>query len=131
MVIDTSALVALLLGEDDAQKVGVAMTNADTLEISAATWVELTAVLTQKLTPADARRAVRSLERAGVEIVPFDAQQAAVAADAYRTYGRGSGSPAKLNLGDTFSYALAVTRDAPLLFVGADFTHTDVSAAQG
>lgn len=60
---------------------------------------------------------------------PFDAEQARIAADAYRLFGRGSGHRASLNYGDCFSYALAIARDEPLLFVGDDFQHTDVRVA--
>lgn len=59
-------------------------------------------------------------------VIPVDGGQARVAGDAYLRYGRGSGSRARLNYGDCFSYALAVSRDEPLLFKGDDFIHTDV-----
>ena len=65
----------------------------------------------------------------GVETIAFDAEQARLASDAYRDYGRGSGHPANLNLGDCYSYALAAQRNEPLLFVGDDFTHTDLESA--
>jgi ribonuclease VapC len=61
--------------------------------------------------------------------VPVTVDQARLAAQAYREYGKGSGSPARLNLGDTFSYALAKDTGQPLLFVGDDFTHTDITSA--
>ena len=103
-----------------------ALAAATTRVMSAATRVELAAVLSRRLAPAVARRAERILDRAQVEIADFDARQAEIAADAYRLFGRGSGHPAGLNFGDCFSYALAIARDEPLLFVGDDFTHTDV-----
>jgi ribonuclease VapC len=69
------------------------------------------------------------LEAAGTTIVPFDEDQARVARAAYARYGKGSGSPARLNFGDCFSYALAKTTGLPLLFKGDYFTHTDVTPA--
>lgn len=66
------------------------------------------------------------LIQTGAGVIPVDGGQARVASDAYLRYGRGSGSPARLNYGDCFSYALAISRDEPLLFKGDDFIHTDV-----
>lgn len=103
-----------------------ALASAPTRVMSTATRVELAAVLARRLAPAVARRAERLLDRAQVEIVAFDGRQGEIAADAYRLFGRGSGHPAGLNMGDCFSYALAIARDEPLLFVGDDFVHTDV-----
>ena len=65
----------------------------------------------------------------GIEVVAFTAEQAKIARQAYRDYGRGSGHPANLNFGDCFSYALAAERREPLLFVGDDFGHTDIRSA--
>lgn len=67
----------------------------------------------------------------GVETIAFDAGHARLASSAYRDYGHGSGHPAKLNLGDCYSYALAAERNEPLLFVGDRFTHTDLESALG
>ena len=69
------------------------------------------------------------LSALAVEVIPFDSEMATIASQAYRRYGKGSGSPARLNLGDTYSYALAAVTGEPLLFVGEDFTHTDVVPA--
>ena len=71
----------------------------------------------------------RLLDDYGIRIEAFDAAQARAAAQAYRDYGRGSGHPARLNLGDTYSYALAQVAVEPLLFLGDDFTHTDIRPA--
>jgi ribonuclease VapC len=73
----------------------------------------------------------RLLRAYEIQIVPFDEEQARVAAQAYRDYGRGSGHPAGLNLGDTYSYALAHVTGEPLLFVGDDFVHTDIRPVLG
>ena len=94
--------------------------------MSAATAVEINAVLTRRLRPEDQRRVERLLDVWGIELVPFDAAQAGIATRAYRDFGRGSGHPAALNLGDCHSYALAIVANEPLLFVGDDFVHTDV-----
>lgn len=94
--------------------------------MSAATAVELNAVLTRRLAPERVRLVGRLLQGWGVQIVPFDENQSLIASRAYADYGRGSGHPAQLNLGDCFSYALAIATSEPLLFVGSDFVHTDV-----
>jgi len=129
VVVDTSAIIAIVLNEPEAPLLIEALGNASRAAMSAATRVELAAVLARGLSPEDARRAERVVDRAGIEIVPFDANQARIASDAYRTFGRGSGHAANLNLGDCFSYALAIARDEPLLFTGNDFGHTDVRSA--
>ncbi len=76
-----------------------------------------------------ARRLDRVLELLDVELVAFTPRQASIARESYRVYGRGSGHRAGLNFGDCFAYALAAETGEPLLFVGDDFTHTDVRAA--
>ena len=73
--------------------------------------------------------AAELLDAYGVIVEPFGPAEADLAAEAYRDFGRGSGHPARLNLGDTFAYAAAVHRREPLLFVGEDFGHTDVLPA--
>ena len=97
--------------------------------MSAASYVELCAVLDNRTAP-ERNRSVDALLRAyGVDIVAFTPSQAACARDAYRDFGKGSGHPARLNMGDCFSYALAHEMDDELLFVGDDFSHTDVRPA--
>ena len=73
------------------------------------------------------RRVDVLLAKFGIQVIPFDENQARLARAAYRDYGRGSGRPAHLNMGDCFSYALAAVTGEPLLFVGDDFTHTDLT----
>lgn len=127
MIVDSSALMAVLEDEPDADAVLEAAT-ADECRMSAATWVEVSIV-------ADARSAAHGerlnelVDVLEIAIEPVTARQAEVARLAYRRYGRGSGSPARLNVGDCFAYALSVTSAEPLLFVGADFPETDVAAA--
>lgn len=128
MIIDTSAIVALILGEPQADEIAQLLT-AGPARMSAATRVELHAVVNARLSPTQQRRVDRLLEECQVEIVPFTAEQARLAGDALRDYGRGSGHPARLNLGDAYSYALAAATGEPLLFVGDDFGHTDLEPA--
>lgn len=128
MIVDTSALVAILLDEPGADRLYDAiLDHADGRpRLSAPTLVELGVVIDGRRDPALSRNLDEVLHRLEVEVVPFDADQARVARQAYRDFGKGSGHPARLNLGDCFSYALASVRREPLLFVGDDFTHTDV-----
>ena len=128
MIVDTSALVALLLGEDSAEEIW-AVTDGQRLSISAPTMVELGCVIEQRLGPAGRMKVQRILDLLDVEIVPFTAEHADLARQALRDFGRLSESPARLNLGDSFSYALAAHAAEPLLFVGDDFTHTDLTPA--
>ncbi len=127
MIVDTSALVALILGEETAERIWEA-TEGQRLRMSAATMVELGYAIEQRLGPAGRNRVSKLLELLGVEIVPFTAEQSDIARQALREYGRASGHPARLNLGDSFSYALAAEAVEPLLFVGEDFSQTDVES---
>lgn len=77
----------------------------------------------------DLRRVERLIGQLGIMTVSFDAEQAASATRAYREFGRGSGHPAGLNLGDCYSYALAAVTGEPLLYIGDDFSHTDITPA--
>jgi len=129
VIVDTSAIIAVVLDEAHAEPLVEILSSISDLKMSAATAVELSAVLTRRLRPEDQRRVERLLDVWEIEFVPFDAAQAAIAIRAYRDFGRGSGHPAALNLGDCYSYALAIAAGEPLLFVGDDFSHTDVVAA--
>lgn len=131
MILDTSAIIAVIDGESRASRILDALRDARGAKMSAATAVELTAVLTRYRDVAIHGFAERTLADWGVEIVPFDAQQSRVAQQAYRDYGRGSGHPARLNMGDCYSYALAAVLREPLLYVGDDFVHTDIPSALG
>lgn len=129
MIVDTSAIVAIVLGETRSEELAEILVDATAPKMSAATAGEVNAVLTRRLRPEDQRRVERLLDVWEIELVPFDAEQARIASRAYRDFGRGSGHPAGLNLGDCFSYALADVTGEPLLYVGDDFVHTDVTAA--
>ena len=127
MVVDTSAMLAIILHEPDelalAQKIGAAARPV----MSAATYVELAIVaLSRANTGLDVLDA--ALARAGIEVLAVSTQQARLAAEAYSRYGKGF-HPARLNYGDCFAYALAKDRGEPLLFKGSDFSRTDIAAA--
>ncbi|MGE4426987.1 MAG: type II toxin-antitoxin system VapC family toxin [Solirubrobacteraceae bacterium] len=128
MVIDTSALVAILLDEPDRRQFTQALANASVRVMSAATLVEAGIVIEARLGEAGGRELDLLLHRADVEVLPADEAQAGLARSAWRRFGKGS-HPAGLNYGDCFSYALAVQRDEALLFKGDDFAATDVRAA--
>ncbi len=124
MIVDTSALVAILWNEPEAPIIGASLIR-DSSRISTATLLEVSLVLHHERESELAEL----LRTAGTTVVPFNEEHLRLARRAHRTYGRGSGSPAKLNVGDCFSYALAKAYDDTLLFKGDDFTHTDVRPA--
>jgi ribonuclease VapC len=129
MIVDTSALAAILLSERDAVAFAQAIEAADRLLISAATYLEAGIVLDRKRNPALSRRLDDFLVEAGITVEPVTERQARIAREAYRDFGKGSGHPAQLNFGDCFAYALAKDVAEPLLFKGSDFAHTDVRPA--
>ncbi len=126
MVIDTSAIVAIALNEADAADIERLIVEDPIRLISAATVLEATMVIENRLGDAGGREFDLWLVKMGAEIVAVDAAQADAARRAWRRYGKGQ-HVASLNYGDCFSYALAVTRGEPLLFKGDDFANTDVS----
>lgn len=128
MIVDTSALIAVLRDEPDAATYAQAIAKAAVRRISAANYVETAAVIDASRDPIASRRFDDLLREARLEIEPVTAAQARIAREAYRDFGRGSGHPARLNFGDCFAYALAKAMNEPLLFKGDDFTHTDVSS---
>jgi len=128
MVVDTSALIAVLEGEETAPRIARAMVEAPRRFISTATLVEAGIVAERHRGEQGGRELDLLLHRLRVEVVPLTAEHAEIARSAYRDYGKGR-HPAGLNLGDLFSYALATTLGEPLLFVGNDFSKTDVEKA--
>jgi len=127
MILDSSAVMAIL--EDEAGAEQLTMTALKhPCRMSAATLVEV-GIVADNRSARHGERLDDLLAALGVEIVPVSVRDAEVARLAHRRYGRGSGSPACLNLGDCFAYALAVTSGEPLLFTGEDFTHTDILPA--
>ena len=125
MVLDTSALLALLLDEPEAEDFRRAVDEDATRLVSAATLLETAIVIEARKGEAGGRELDLLMHKAGVEIVPVDVEQAAEARRAYRRYGRGR-HLAGLNFGDVFAYALSRTSGEPLLFKGEDFARTDV-----
>jgi ribonuclease VapC len=124
MVVDTSALVAILLQERDAEIYADAIARAATAVLSAASYVELSIVALSRGARGRAELDAM-LEDAAIEIVPVTIDQARLASDAYEQYGRGRHGAA-LDFGDCFAYALAKSRGEPLLFKGTDFGLTDI-----
>jgi ribonuclease VapC len=129
VIVDSSAVVAILLKEPDALRFAKAIEDADVARLSAGTYVELGIVLDGKRNPALSRRLDDFIAEASIVVEPVTPQQARIAREAYRDFGKGSGHPARLNFGDCFAYALAKERAEPLLFKGNDFGHTDVRRA--
>ncbi len=128
MVIDTSALAAILFGEATAERLIASVDSDRRRLVSAATVVELTLVVLGRVGEAGESQLDRLLAAIDAEIVPVDAEQATIARDAALHYGRGR-HRAGLNFGDCFSYALSVALGEPLLCVGDDFSQTDVALA--
>jgi ribonuclease VapC len=128
MVLDTSAVVAILLNEPERRAFDVAVAAESRRLMAAPTLVELAMVIEGRFGPAGGHRLDRWLAEAGIEIVPFTREQAELARGAFRRYGKGR-HPAGLNYGDCFAYALAKATGEPLLFKGEDFRQTDVTPA--
>ena len=129
MIVDSSSIVAIMLSEPDAADHLAALTAAKSPRMSAATYVETGIVADSSRNAADGRRLDALLREARVIIEPVTETQALIARQAYRDFGRGSGHPAGLNLGDCFAYALAKDLGEPLLYKGDDFARTDVRSA--
>jgi ribonuclease VapC len=126
MVIDTSAVLAILQDEPERSRFTEAIAEAAQCSMSAATLLEVAIVVEARFGVEGGRHLEQLLERAGVEIVAVDEEQVRMAREAYRRFGRGR-HPARLNFGDCFSYALAFVRQQRLLFKGDDFAQTDVA----
>ena len=123
MVIDTSVVIAILLGEPDAAEFAAAIEQDSSRLLSAASLLEASIVIETRKGDEGARDPDLLIYRAGIQIVPVDAEQAEVASAPWRRFGKGR-HPAALNYGDCFAYALAKTSGFCLLFKGADFGQT-------
>jgi ribonuclease VapC len=134
MIVDTSALIAILRLEpeapDFARIIERAAKSAAPPRISAVSYVEAGAMIDGSKDPIASRRFDELMEEAQIAIEPVTEAQARIARQAYRDFGKTSGHPAKLNFGDCFSYALAKSKSEPLLFKGQDFSRTDVKSAR-
>lgn len=131
MIVDASALIAILRGEPDARVFATALESASVRRISAASYLEAAIVTDGSRDPVISRRFDQLLRDAKIVVEPVTEGQARIARDAYRDFGRGSGHPARLNFGDCFAYALAKDLREPLLFKGDDFAQTDIAPALG
>lgn len=129
LVIDSSALIAILADEPEAEACARAIRFATHRRVSSVTFVEAAIVIDSRGNPVASRRLDELIRETSIVIEPVDEMQAMIAREAYRDFGRGSGHPARLNFGDCFAYALARHLGEPLLFKGDDFTHTDVTPA--
>ncbi|MDP1025618.1 type II toxin-antitoxin system VapC family toxin [Sphingomonas sp. KR1UV-12] len=129
MIVDTSAILAVLIEEPDAAIFDALLSKTPGVRLSAGSWVELAAVLLRRFRGMHDATLAGMMAEWRIEIAPVTTTQAHLAALAYRTYGIGTGHPARLNFGDCFAYALAKETGEPLLFKGDDFGRTDVVPA--
>jgi ribonuclease VapC len=128
MVIDTSAVVAILRSEPAAPRLTAALDADPVRRMSAATLVETGIVMLTRYGEHGEREVDLFVQRAAIDVIAVSEEHAELARGAYRQYGKGR-HPAGLNFGDCFSYALAAALDEPLLFVGDDFSKTDIKVA--
>jgi ribonuclease VapC len=126
MIIDTSAIIAILRNEPEAAFCARAIADDSDRRVSAVNYVEAAVVIDASSDPIASRRVDDFFKTANITIEAVTEAHAQIARDAYRDFGKGSGHPAKLNFGDCFAYALAKARREPLLFKGDDFIHTDI-----
>ncbi|HEY6990217.1 MAG TPA: type II toxin-antitoxin system VapC family toxin [Bryobacteraceae bacterium] len=129
IVVDSSALIAILSNEEDAIHYATVISEADSLLISAATFLETSIIMLNRYGVKSIRKVNALIEEAGFQIEDVTVRQAQLAIDAYTHYGKGRKSTSGLNYGDCFSYALAKATGLPLLFKGRDFSGTDVEPA--
>ena len=125
MIVDSSAVIAILRAEPEAERFAELIVSQPA-RISAANWLEASMVAYGELSSAGSTLVDELMDKAEIEIEPVTVEQARSARLAFQRYGRGSSSPAKLNFGDCFAYALSSVTGEPLLSKGDDFTHTDV-----
>ena len=128
MIVDSSAFVAIAKGENEQVRLIRALGDASVVRVATPTWFETSLVLTRMMGPRLEVFLAGIQRQFAVQFVPFSVEHVEVAMDAWRRYGKGN-HPAKLNFGDCISYATAQLAGEPLLFVGSDFTQTDISAA--
>lgn len=131
MILDTSAVVAILRAEPDADGYVGALAAASEPKISAGTYIEAGIIVDLNGDPVLSRQLDDLLSAAQVRVEPVTQQHAEIARQAYRDFGKGTGHPAQLNFGDCFAYALSRATGEPLLFKGDDFAHTDLRSALG
>lgn len=128
MIVDTSVIIAILRDEPDATEIAEALQQADVCRMSVVNYVEAAIVTDSNQDPVLSRRLDDLIRDARIQIETVNFEQARVAREAYRDFGKGR-HRARLNLGDCFAYALARVTGEPLLYKGSDFNHTDIEAA--
>ena len=126
MIVDSSAFIAIVLDEPSSALCLEAMLASSLNRMSAATYLEAAIVADRHPDRRNRSRFDELIVELGIQVEPLSAHQATIAREAYGRFGKGIGHLARLNFGDCFAYALAKDLDAPLLFVGQDFVHTDV-----
>ena len=129
MIVDSSALIAILFNEPEAPTYLKSLYPIARPRISAASFLEAAIVVDSRSRPSLSKRLDELMRELRLIVEPVTEEQARIAREAYRDYGRGSGHPARLNFGDCFAYALARVTGEPLLFKGDDFGHTDIAPA--
>jgi ribonuclease VapC len=129
MIVDSSAIIAILKDEPDGLALSKVLAAAGGARLSAASYLECSIVLDKNRDPVRSAGLDDLLEEANISIEPVTAAQAKIARQAYRDYGKGSGHRANLNFGDCFTYALSREKREPVLWKGDDFAHTDLRAA--
>lgn len=129
MIVDTSAIIAILRAEPERERFLDLIQAPGRVRMSAATYLEAAIVVDQLRDPVRSRRLDELLAALDIDVVDVTPEQAKLARSAYRDFGRGGGSAARLNFGDCFAYALAQETREPLLFKDDDFVHTDVRPA--
>jgi ribonuclease VapC len=130
VIVDSSALVAILRSEPEASQFAEAIADAEVVRLSSVGYVESGIVVDSWREPTVSRRLDALIGESHIAIEPFTAEQARIAREAYRDFGKGSGHRAQLNFGDCMTYALAKDKREPLLFKGNDFDKTDVQRAE-
>jgi ribonuclease VapC len=129
MIVDSSAMLAVIKRELDWQALSDRMDSADSLRMSVASYLETSIVLDSRRDPVMSVGLDDLIEDMNMVIEPVTVAQAKIARQAYRDYGKGNGHPASLNFGDCFTYALAHEKREPVLYKGDDFGHTDLRPA--
>ena len=129
MIVDSSAMIAILTDEPDGPALSRVLDGPQIVRLSAASYLETSIVLDKRRDTLMSVKIDDLIESARITLEPVTVEQARIARQAYRDYGKGSGHPANLNFGDCFSYALARDKREPILYKGDDFVHTDLQSA--
>lgn len=129
MVIDTSAIFAILNDEPEAERFAEAISSDSVRLMSSATALEIFILVRARKGEPGITLLKQFLKEAKIDIIDFDESQFQIAVYAFENYGKGMNKPGKLNFGDCFSYALSIATDEPLLFKGNDFSQTDLKIA--